>query len=230
MPVTPDPRIPLLKELAEPIRLRVIDRLGHRGPATVTELSGELGVAMPKLSNHLKRLREAGLVQVTRSGRHAIYALSDPSLQSLLPLLDRLTGRALAAAGQAPSATTRSRRCYDHLAGRVGVDLYAALLERGALVDHPDGTVALGPQAEATLASLGVRTGALEPTRRRFAFEVSDSLAHAPHRAGALGGAVAEALTARGWIERGDGRDLLVTPAGRRGLRRTLGLALGSAR
>lgn len=225
-----DPRIPLLKELAEPTRLRVIDRLGHRGPATVTELSGELRVPMPKLSNHLRRLREAGLVEVTRSGRHAVYALSDPSLQTLLPLLDRLTGRALAAAGQAPSPTTTSRRCYDHLAGRAGVDLYAALLQRGALVDRPDGTVVLGPAAEATLGALGVRTGELEVARRRFAFECFDALAHAPHLAGALGDALAAALLQRGWIVAGEGRDVHVTPAGRRGLRRVLGLTLGSGR
>ena len=83
----------MLKELADPVRLRVIDRLGHVGPATVSELAAELRVTMPQLSNHLRRLREAGLVHVERTGRHAIYALADESLQALLPLLDRLTGR-----------------------------------------------------------------------------------------------------------------------------------------
>ena len=54
-----DPRVALLKELSDPLRLSVIDRLGHRGPATVSQLASELEVSLPQLSNHLKRLREA---------------------------------------------------------------------------------------------------------------------------------------------------------------------------
>src|SRR6201995_2495823 len=69
-----DPRIDLLKELADPVRLRVIDHLGNVGPATVSELAAGLRVTMPQLSNHLRRLRDAGLVHVERTGRHAIYA------------------------------------------------------------------------------------------------------------------------------------------------------------
>src|SRR3954447_24776180 len=88
-----DPRVALLKELADPLRLRVIDRLGHRGPATVSRLAAELDVPLPQLSNHLRRLREAGLVSVQRDGRQAVYALADPGLELLLPLLDRITGR-----------------------------------------------------------------------------------------------------------------------------------------
>ena len=46
-----DPRIALLKELVDPLRLRVVDRLGHAGPATVSRLGAELGVPLPQLSN-----------------------------------------------------------------------------------------------------------------------------------------------------------------------------------
>src|SRR5690349_4281000 len=88
-----DPRVALLKELADPLRLRVVDRLGHDGPATVSRLAAELDVPLPQLSNHLRRLREARLVTVERSGRQAIYSLADPGLEALLPLLDRVTGR-----------------------------------------------------------------------------------------------------------------------------------------
>src|SRR6478609_3603108 len=99
-----DPRVALLKELADPLRLRVVDRLGHAGPATVSRLAAELGVSLPQLSNHLRRLRDAGLVSVRRSGRQAIYELADPGLQQLLPLLDSITGRVLAEASPETSA------------------------------------------------------------------------------------------------------------------------------
>jgi DNA-binding transcriptional ArsR family regulator len=209
-----EPRVQLLKALAHPLRLRVVDRLGHLGPAPVSALAAELGAPLPELSNHLKRLRDAGLVTARREGRHAVYELS-PSVEVLLPLLDRLTRPAERPARRAPSRT-----CYDHLAGPLGVALYRGLLEHGALRDHPDGTVEVAdPDA---LAALGV--GAVEPGRRRPAFECLDATEHAPHLAGALGGALAAALVERGWVERGEGREVRLTAAGERGLR-SLGLA-----
>ena len=220
--LTADPRIALLRELADPVRLRVIDRLGHVGPATVSEMAAGIGVPLPQLSNHLKRLREARLVRVRRSGRHAIYELADPGLEALLPLLDSLTGRV---APPPPDVDPRpGRTCYDHLAGRLGVALYAALRERGALAARPDGTVELGPAAARELGALGVDPESAVGERRRFAFECLDAVEHAPHLAGSLGDAVAHALLARDWIQRGEGRAVEVTPTGAAGLHDTLGL------
>ncbi len=212
-----DARVALLKELADPVRLRVVDRLGHGGPATVSELAAALDASMPLLSNHLRRLREAGLVTVSRSGRSVIYAIADEGLFALLPLLDRLTGVVTKAPAQADAADGRT--CYSHLAGRLGVALYRALLERGALRDRPDGMVEPGAEP----LPLGIEA---PPERRRFAFECFDATQHAPHLAGALGDELAAALFERGWIERGEGRDVRVTAKGARGLRRTFGVAL----
>jgi DNA-binding transcriptional ArsR family regulator len=225
----PDPRVALLKELADPLRLRVIDRLGHGGPATVSELAAAQGVTLPHLSNHLRRLRDAGLVRVRRSGRHAVYELADPGLQALLPVLDRVTGRVARPGARPQTAFAHARTCYDHLAGALGVSLYAALRERGAVHDLPDGTIELGPRAPDTFAALHIDASELGGDRRRLAFECFDATEHAPHVAGAVGDAVTAALEARGWIERApDSRVVTVTPRGARGLRRTLGVELAA--
>jgi DNA-binding transcriptional ArsR family regulator len=220
-----DPRVALLRELADPLRLGVVDRLGHGGPATVSELADGLGVALPKLSNHLRRLREAGLVTVERTGRHAVYALADPGVEALLPVLDRLTHRA-APPSAAPAATpfARARTCYDHLAGALGVSVYAALRARDAVRDRPDGTVEVGPAGPDVFGALGVDVDAVADERRRFAFECFDATEHAPHLAGALGGALAAALAERRWTEPGRDRVVSVTDRGARGLRRALGV------
>lgn len=207
----PDPRVALLKELAHPLRLRVIDRLGHLGPATVSALAAELGVAMPELSNHLKRLREAGLVRARREGRHAVYELGGPEVDVLLPLLDRLTAPEAPEPAQAPSRT-----CYDHLAGPLGVRLYRDLRERGALRARRDGTVDVADPAP--LAALGVDPAAVQPGRRRLAFECLDATEQQPHLAGALGAALAAALLDRGWVERASGREVRLTSVGRAAL------------
>jgi DNA-binding transcriptional ArsR family regulator len=225
-----DPRISLLKELSDPLRLRVIDRLGHAGPATVSRLAAELGVSLPQLSNHLRRLRDAGLVSVRRSGRQAIYELADPGLQQLLPLLDSITGRVLAGATTESSAPrVPSRSCYEHLGGEIGVSVYRALRERDALRPRSDGMVELGPAAGDAFATLGVEIGALRPGRQRLAFECLDSTERAPHLAGALGDALAAALIRRRWIRRqADSRVIALTPTGARGLREALGIDLAA--
>lgn len=206
----PDPRVALLKELAHPLRLRVIDRLGHLGPAPVSALAAELGAPMPELSNHLRRLREAGLVRVRRDGRHAVYELADSGVELLLPLLDRLVAPTVP-----EPAKAASRTCYDHLAGPLGVRLYRDLCERGALRPARDGTVELGPEAPAAFGALGVDVDAVDPRRRRLAFECLDATEQRPHLAGALGAALAAALIDRGWVERADGREVRLTAAGR---------------
>ena len=149
-----------------------MDRLGHRGPATVSQLAGELGVPLPQLSNHLRRLREAGLVRVERRGRQAVYQLGDPGLETLLPLLDRITGHLRPLARPSLAA---SRTCYDHLAGPLGVGLYRAMVGHRALEERPDGTVELGEAASPTLAALGVDVAAVAPGRRRLAFQCLDA-------------------------------------------------------
>jgi DNA-binding transcriptional ArsR family regulator len=217
-----DPRVDLLKELAEPLRLRVIDRLGHGGPATVSRLAAELGVPLPQLSNHLRRLREARLVAVERDGRQAVYSLADPGLEALLPLLDRITGRV--AEPEPEAAEVPSRTCYDHLAGRIGVAIYRGLRDRDAVRDRPDGLVELGPDAETTFARLGVDIAAVRPGRQRLAFECLDATERAPHLAGALGDALAAALIDRAWVVR-DGRTIELSGRGATGLRE-LGMAI----
>jgi len=217
-----DPRIALLRQLVDPIRLRVIDRLGHAGPASVTRLAEELHVALPQLSNHLRRLREAGLIVGRREGRHVIYELADPGLELLTPLLDSITGR-MSPPAEGPAPDLPSRTCYDHLAGPIGVRIYRALLDREAVTARPDGIVELGPNAGRILPELGVDPALTPRGRQRFAFECLDSTQHAPHLAGALGDAVAASLTERRWIDRqADGRGYHLTPAGRRKLRAAL--------
>jgi DNA-binding transcriptional ArsR family regulator len=226
-----DPRIALLKQLVDPLRLRVIDRLGHGGPATVSRLAAELEVSLPQLSNHLRRLRDAGLVTVRRSGRQATYELADPGLEQLLPLLDSITGRVLADVRPGASAPrVPSRTCYEHLGGEIGVAVYRGLRERDAVRPRADGMVELGPAAAETFAALGVDVEALNPGRQRLAFECLDSTERAPHLAGALGDAVADALIRRRWIRRKpDSRVITLTPSGAGGLRAALGVELPPA-
>jgi ArsR family transcriptional regulator, zinc-responsive transcriptional repressor len=73
--------VDLLKALASPVRLSTVVELGE-GPRCVHELQTALrnsgrDVSQPLLSQHLKVLRDAGLVTTTRRGTEVTYELSD---------------------------------------------------------------------------------------------------------------------------------------------------------
>ncbi len=67
------------KALADPTRLRILQRLAER-PATVTELIEYVDLSQPLVCWHLRRLRSAGVVHTRRTGREVICTLSREAL------------------------------------------------------------------------------------------------------------------------------------------------------
>lgn len=66
----------LFKALSSASRLS-ITRYLSAAPATVSDLVARTGQSQPLVSQHLRILRTAGVVVVTRTGREATYALAD---------------------------------------------------------------------------------------------------------------------------------------------------------
>ncbi|MFE6647393.1 ArsR/SmtB family transcription factor [Nocardioides sp. NPDC057772] len=66
----------LFAALAAPLRAAIIHRLIER-EHSVSELATTLGAAQPLISQHLSRLRYAGLIQSERRGRQVIYRIAD---------------------------------------------------------------------------------------------------------------------------------------------------------
>ncbi len=85
-----------LAALADPTRRRVFERLGE-APASVAEITRAVGVSQPAVSQHLKVLREAGLVAGTPQGARVIYAIDPAGLGPLRAWLDRFWDAQLAA-------------------------------------------------------------------------------------------------------------------------------------
>jgi DNA-binding transcriptional ArsR family regulator len=65
--------------IAHPIRRRILDRLA-RDDLTVTQLAAPFAVSRPAISQHLRVLREAGLVAERRQGRERRYSLQPQPL------------------------------------------------------------------------------------------------------------------------------------------------------
>jgi ArsR family transcriptional regulator len=72
------------KALGDPIRLQLVDVLRkHAGKVCVCELVPLFDVSQPTLSHHLKRLRDAGVVDSERRGLWAYYYVIPGALQEL---------------------------------------------------------------------------------------------------------------------------------------------------
>jgi DNA-binding transcriptional ArsR family regulator len=216
----------ITQALSDPLRLTVLHHL-MGGPATVSELMVVTKAEQSRLSNHLAVLRERSLVRATRQGRQVVYELRNAAVGRLVESLAQIAGPPQRTAKSAPIA--RARTCYDHLAGRLGVALFGAFIDRGALRRQGSGRgeVELGPRAEQVFGALGVDLEAVRLERRRLATACLDWTERRPHLGGALGAALWAELVTRGWIARRPGtRAVVVTAAGGRGFRRTVGVRL----
>ena len=81
--------------LSDPTRQQIFDRLS-RGEMAVGELADRLPVSRPAVSQHLKVLKDAGLVVVRTEGTRNIYRVDPRGVAAMRDYLDRFWQRALA--------------------------------------------------------------------------------------------------------------------------------------
>ena len=73
--------------LGDPTRRAILERL-RPGPIAVGELARELPVSRPAVSQHLRVLKEAGLVVATAAGARRLYAVDPTGIEALRAYLD----------------------------------------------------------------------------------------------------------------------------------------------
>lgn len=232
--------------LSNPSRARVLLALvdGRALPASVLAL--EAGVAPSTASEHLAKLCEAGFLVSEIQGRHRYYRIASPQVVAVVEALAGLAPtvpiRSLRQ-GTRANALRRGRLCYDHLAGRVGVELMRAMLDRDVLTGgdgtHDPGSAPtdrlsapghdvdyrLTESGAGLLTDLGVDVDALCGGRRPLVRYCLDWTEQRHHLAGALGAAVTERLLQLGWLVRTpQPRTVRVTDAGAIGLADTFGM------
>ena len=235
----------------EPARARVLMALadGRELPASV--LAAEAGVAASTASVHLSRLLDGGLIVVEQRGRHRYYRLAGPQVGRAIEALAAIAPPAQIRSlkdGTRAQAVRAARTCYDHLAGKLGVDLMAALVRDGMLSggdghhhrertrsDRPsayghDVDYRLSDRGADALAALGVDLEAAFSGRRppiRYCVDWSEQ---DHHLSGGLGAALARRLRELDWIRPLPGsRAVKVTPSGHRGLAEHFGLTAVAA-
>jgi DNA-binding transcriptional ArsR family regulator len=86
----------MMTALGDPTRQAIFERLSVR-PRPVGELAAELPVSRPAVSQHLKVLRDVGLVTDRQEGTRRIYQVDQAGLAVLRSYLDQFWARSLEA-------------------------------------------------------------------------------------------------------------------------------------
>jgi DNA-binding transcriptional ArsR family regulator len=232
--------------IAQPARARMLLALGDDRALPATTLAAEAGVAGSTASSHLSQLVDGGLLVVTPNGRHRYYRLAGPHVARLIETLASLAPaqpvRSLRDGSRA-QALRAGRTCYDHLAGRLGVDLFTGLLARGYVIGgdgrhHPDESPSdrfaapghdidyrLTPAGRDHLAGIGVQLPAPGPHGMNQLRYCVDWTEQRHHLAGTIGRAITSRLLAAEWLTRTPiPRAVRVTDLGRTELPRHFGL------
>lgn len=230
--------------VADPGRCSILLALDDGRALPAGRLANEAGVSAATASSHLRKLTQAGLLTVEAHGRNRYYRLAGPVVGNLIEVLQQLAPahavRSLRQGTRAQALRT-ARICYDHLAGRVGVDIMAAMIVRRQM-DGGDGTFdpdlaqhdqrtgyghdvdyTLTPAGEQFLADFGVQL----PPRRPVIRYCIDWSEQRHHLGGALGRGLLDKLSELDWVRRTDtSRAVQLTDTGRHGLYDTFDIQL----
>src|ERR1700720_1647149 len=222
---------PLIAEIAalvgEPARATMLSALLDGRALTASELAFAARVTPQTASTHLAKLTEAGLLSPIRDGRHRYFRLASPKV---VEMLDGIVAVALENRPRYRPVSRQARElcaariCYDHLAGRLSVDLTDFLTAHEYIVLGEE--AAEITQAGARfLAGFGIDLFALNSTGREFCRPCLDWTERRPHIAGAVGAALTKRCFDLGWTERAkDSSAVIGTASGKHGFLETFGI------
>jgi DNA-binding transcriptional ArsR family regulator len=212
--------------LGDPARVNMMIGLLDGRAWTARELADAGGVSPQTASSHLAKLVAARLVRVDQQGRHRYHRLASAEVAQLLEQM-HVAGAALASTrsrspGPKDQEMRELRSCYDHLAGRIAVELSDRIIEETAA----PGVAHVSLAGASLLQEIGVDISALENGRRALCRACLDWSERRPHVAGVVGAAILDRLKGLGWVRpRAGGRTLILTAAGERGFRDVFGIS-----
>lgn len=204
-------------------RADILDALMAGRALTATELANVAGVTRATVSSHLSRLLTARLIAKVSQGRHRYFRIADGDVASALETLMGVSFRIdprRTSQGPSDPAMCKARRCYDHLAGELGVLVYDSLEER-RLLAFDAGDLSLTQAGWSVLGRIGIDSLPLSEGRRAICRACLDWSERRHHLAGSLGAALLQQLLTLRWVTQLPGsRVLRFSASGERSLRR----------
>jgi DNA-binding transcriptional ArsR family regulator len=208
--------------LGDPARANMLSALMDGGALSAGDLAFAAHVSAQTASAHLAKLVAAQLLAAEKRGRHRYFRLASVEVARMLEEIMAVAVKRIPRyrpAWMRDEALRSARTCYDHLAGRLGVELAKSLAAHGRIVLDEDGGEVTHEGAR-FFAELGLDLAGAAGRRRRFCRPCLDWSERRPHLGGAVGAALAGHCFALGWIARiKDSRAVAVTASGHAGFR-----------
>ncbi|KOP78521.1 ArsR family transcriptional regulator [Lysinibacillus sp. FJAT-14745] len=189
---------------------------------TASELAYMVAIKPQTASFHLAKLVEGKLVKVEKQGRHRYFQLAGEEiaqlLESFLAISPPPEVRSLKQSSQM-KLLQDARTCYDHLAGKLGVQLTESLLNAGFLTLEEKQFLITAEGAQ-FFTDFGLDLDDLKRKRRSFSHACLDWSERRYHLAGALGQGMLTHFLSLGWVTRVPSiRAIKVTEKGRAGFK-----------
>jgi DNA-binding transcriptional ArsR family regulator len=200
--------------LGDPAREAIVAALADGKAMPAGELASAAGISPQSASAHLQKLVDARVLSVWAQGRFRYYKISDDDVAELIENLVNLAARTRAVGRRRAVAEElrRSRTCYCHLAGQLGVLLSEALIRRKYVaVSGRDGQVTGKGMDWCRAERIDFHSSRLPHCRL-----CNDWTERVPHLSGAFPNAVLKRLTETRCVEPGTiPRALRLTRKGR---------------
>ena len=190
--------------LGDPARANMVMALMSGQALSAAELAHEAGVTPPTATGHLSKLVSLGLLKGEKQGRHRFFQLCDPDVGEAVEALIAVAARAghlRTRPGPKDEAMRHARSCYDHLGGRLAVDLTGRWLAAG-LLTWRGGAFQLTRKGRDFLSGRGIELSGLESLKRPLCRSCMDWSERRPHVAGAVGRSLFQLFLDQHWIRR----------------------------
>jgi len=195
----------LAAQLADRSRTTMVLSLMDGSSRPASELARLSNLSAASASMHLAKLVRSGILMVRSEGRNKYYRIATPAMAHAIEALGVASSSlAIRAKGERTLIANPwgfARTCYDHLAGRLGVEL-ALALQRCAYVRLEGRDFKLTPAGRIWLKEIEVDWQALESMKRSFAPQCLDWTERRYHIAGALGSALLARMFELGWLKK----------------------------
>jgi DNA-binding transcriptional ArsR family regulator len=205
--------------IADPGREAILVALADGRARPAGELAEMAGISPQSASRHLQKMVDGQLLEVWAQGRFRYYRLAGEEIAAMLETMSAIASRnearkpGCARSGRWPRSLREARRCYNHLAGRLGVDLVQAFIRRCYVAPSSNGRdMRITASGQQWLAQIGVGI----PDQAAFRL-CMDGTERRPHFAGPVATALLGYLEAQKFVipDQSERRALHVTAAGK---------------
>ena len=215
--------------LADSSRATMLLALLGKDALPATELAHKAYISPQTASSHLSKLVNGNLIAVERHGRHRYYRLANEQVGRFIETLATIAPPRVSSSDdldEYAKAIRYARTCYDHLAGKFGVQI-THNLEQQKLLTRSGKNYEVTPAGDKWFKRLRIDVAKLQQGRRPFAFQCLDWSERQYHLAGLLGATLLDRFFDLNYIARTKSpRCIRVTLEGKKALNRLLNLQL----